>query len=339
MQNTQIIEISPTEYRKAEGINFTSLSALAVSPKHYQDMLLKEPVDTDAFIRGGAVDCLLTTPEEFKNEFYVMTAKKPESVMMVAYVEKYLETEDHGAALQASGYKRPLPTAKWEEEGKPYYEALKASNGKRILSFDTYSKVQSVVNSFQTSEYTQKYFNERNNCDLLFQKAIFWKTKGLTCKSLLDLIIIDHNKKSIIPIDIKTTGNSVYSFPASFKKWKYYLQAAFYTAAVNYWINSDPILKEYTVQPFKFLVAEMDNYNLPIVYKVSTDDLYVGTYGGEDRFGNQIRGWKQLIDELHYHSEKSNWNYPEQLIKNNGEVELNAFIAPSVITRENTNTY
>ena len=81
------------EYRQARGVNYSSLAALAVSPKYYRQKQEQEQVDTDAFIRGSAVDCLLTTPDEFSKQFYVMTAKLPTSEMMLAYVNNYIEYE------------------------------------------------------------------------------------------------------------------------------------------------------------------------------------------------------------------------------------------------------
>jgi len=314
------------EYRRARGVNYSSLSALAVSPKYYRQKQEQEPEDTDAFIRGSAVDCLLTTPEEFNKQFYVMTANLPTSEMMLAYVNNYIETEDHAQAQAASGYKRPLTSEKWVQDGQPYYDAIKASEGKRIMTFDTYSKVQAVVKSLKESKWTKKYFDTSNeNIDIKFQQSIYWDYKGTACKSLLDIILVDHMAEVVIPIDIKTTSASVYAFPSSFKKWKYYLQAAFYTRAMVSWME-DESLDDYDLLPFRFVVGEMDNYNLPLVYVVSDLDLAVGDYGGKDRFGNKVKGWVQLLKELNAHIEENNWDYPAEIEERSGEVSLETFV-------------
>jgi len=319
------------EYRQAEGINYSSLSALAVSPLYYKNKQDKEQGDTDAFIRGAAVDCLLTTPDDFADQFYVMTAKKPESAMMLAYVENYLETEDRNSAFLASGYKRPIPDSKWEEEGRPYYDAIKSSKGKRIMTFEVFSKVQAVVTVLQESKYTKKYFTpENDSIEIKFQYPIFWEhsisedDSTIKCKSLLDIVLIDHANKKVFPIDIKTTGNSVYAFPSSFRKYKYYLQASFYTAALDYQMATTS-LENYETMPFRFVVAEMDNINLPAVYVVSKEDLLVGSEGGKDNFGNQVKGWRQLIKELCYYTQHDSWDYPLDIVTNNGEIQLESF--------------
>jgi len=264
------------EYRKKEAINYSSLSALAVSPQNY---IARDDIgNIPAFRKGSAVDCLLTTPDDFHIEFYVMSLKKAPSDMMVKYVEKLFETEDHGKAYLESGYKlKPEKVKeKYEAEGREYYEGLKDARGKTILSYEEYEQIQRAVNAVKDGEFTKQYFEKPiEGMDILYQYPIYWETKGQACKSLLDIIVIDHKNKNIFPIDLKTTGKSVLNFRSAFMKWKYYLQASFYTDAVTFWKNNESDLIDYTVENFKFLVVETIGMNPPMLFKCSDKDLEI----------------------------------------------------------------
>ena len=319
------------EYRKKEAINYSSLSALAISPQAY---IARDDIgDIPAFRKGSAVDCLLTTPNDFHIEFYVMAIKKAPPPQMVKYVEKLFELGDevqagvdpHEAAYIESGYKsKPeFIREKYENEGKAYYDALKDARGKTILTYLEYEQIQRAVNSVKEGDFTKQYFGRsKAGIDILYQYPIYWETEGHACKSLLDILVIDHKNKEIFPIDLKTTGKSVLNFGTAFIRWKYYLQAAFYTAATIFWKNNDTDLVDYSVKNFKFLVVETVGVNPPMLFKCSDRDLEVGENGGKDQFGNQIKGYKNLISDLDYHDRTGNWDFPREVYENNGIVML-----------------
>ena len=317
------------EYRAKEAINYSSLSALSISPQVYIARDSREV--TAAFRKGSAVDCLLTTPDDFHSEFYVMNVKKMPTDMMTKYIDELFISEDHDKAYLASGYKSKPETikAKYEEEGKEYYEARKDSRGKTILAYNEYEHIQMAVNQVKEGEFTREYFpiGSANpigggTIQRLYQFPIYWETKGHACKSLLDLLVIDHENKEIFPIDLKTTGKSALSFRSAFVKWKYYLQASFYTEAVNFWKNNDTDLVDYTVKNFKFIVVETEGLNPPIIYETSDADLFVGRNGGTDYKGNRIKGFVELIDDLNYHDKSGNWEFPREIHENNGVAML-----------------
>jgi len=307
------------EYRATDAINYSSLSALATSPQAYQT---KDQIEgIPAFRKGSAVDCLLTTPDDFHSEFYVMNKNKMPSDAMVRYIDEYFKTNDHNKAYIESGYKTKAESIKerFETEGMEYYNALKDSRGKTLLSFDEYEQVQRAVNQILNGEFTKKYFSkQREGVEIFYQYPIYWEIMGQKCKSLLDILVVDHNRKEISPIDLKTTGKSAYYFRGAFIKWKYYLQAAFYTEAVNCWKNKNPKLENYKINNFKFLVVETSGFNPPMIYQANTNDLDIGTNGGFDKQGYRVKGFVQLIDDLCYHEETGNWDFPREMYENNG---------------------
>lgn len=308
------------EYRAKEAINYSSLSALATGPQAYiaRDQIEEIP----AFRKGSAVDCLLTTPDDFYSDFYVMTINKVPSGMMFKYVEELFRTDSHEQAYAASGYKLKPESIKekFEAEGKEYYTSLKDARGKTILGYEEYNQVQMAVKQVKEGDFTAKYFKKSINEDhkILYQFPIYWEMEGQSCKSLLDLLVIDHANKEIFPIDLKTTGKSALNFRSAFMKWKYYLQAAFYTEAVNFWKNNDTDLANYTVKNFKFIVVETMGNNAPVIYETSDSDLFVGRNSGEDQYGNYIKGFIELVSDLNYHEEHGVWDFPKEIYTNHG---------------------
>jgi len=316
------------EYRAHKGINYSLLSSLATSPKG----LVAKKKDESYFTLGSLVDCLCTTPEEFHNLYYVMTVTKPGSDMMQKYAEEYLATGSHTDALAASGYKSGITTpakgkteSKWDIEGVPYYDALVAGKGKLVVSMEEYMQACQMKNILHKNEFTSKYFNDSN----MFQVPIIWKYYGKECKALLDIIDIDHERKTIRPVDLKTTGKSVLSFSSAYISYKYYLQAAFYTNALVYAIKNDPsyaIYKEYAVLPFQFVVIETGMYNPPHIFEVDDLDMVVAENGGQTANGYEVKGYKQLIEELEYHRTTGQYDYKQDVYENSGVVSLNSLV-------------
>jgi len=315
------------EYRAHKGINYSLLSSLATSPKG----LVAKKKDESYFTLGSLVDCLCTTPDEFKDLYYVMTTTKPGSDMMIKYVEEYMATGSHTDALAASGYKSGIITpakgkteSKWDLEGVPYYNALKASKGKIVVSTEEYMQACQMKNILEKNEFTSKYFKKGNK----FQQAIIFKYYGRECKALLDMVDIDDDRQTIRPVDLKTTGKGVYSFRTAYISYKYYLQAAFYTRALKYAIENDidgyGKYKDYTFLSFQFVVIETGMFNPPCIFEVDDLDIAVGEHGGiingTDR---EVKGYKDLIDELEYHRTTGQYDYSQEVYENSGVISLN----------------
>ena len=319
------------EYRAKKAINYSSLSALATSPQAYiaRDSIGSIP----AFRKGSAVDCMLTTPNDFHSDFYVMNIRKTPPPLLMKYVDELFriapqmpEEEDHDAAYVASGYKLKKESVreKFINEGVEYYNGLKDARGKTILSFDEYTQINKAVNQIKNGEFTAKYFKKpEEGIDIFYQFPIYWELKGQACKSLLDILVIDHKTKSIYPIDLKTTGKSVLNFRSAFMQYKYYLQASFYSGATNFWKANDTDLVDYNVKNFKFIVVETMGDNPPMIFQTTNNDLEVGEHGGTDKHGNEIKGYIELISDLNFHNSKNKWDFPKEAYDNNGVVMLN----------------
>ena len=317
------------EYRAYDAINYSLLSKLSVSP-----VGLEGPKEERSyFTLGSLVDCLCTSPDDFNNDYYVMTVKKPTD-MMVAYAMEYLKSSDHSEAQLVSGYKSDITIvaktskdglSKWEKEGEPYYNALIAGKGKQVVSFEEYTQAEQLATILKTNQFTEMYFGGDKN---LHQEAIIWKYDGKECKSLLDIVHIDDNNCTIRPMDLKTTGKSVFSFQSAYLSYKYYIQAKFYTDALIYAIENNindlGKYKDYEVLPFQFIVIETNYKNPPHIFEVSKEDMEIAAVGGiVQGAGYEIKGYQTIINNLEYHNTTNQWDYRQEIYENSGIISLN----------------
>ena len=312
------------EYITANAISYSALSRLTDGPQAY---INKDKPTGDFLSTGSAVDIQLTEPEKFNELFYVMTTNKPTSDMMLIYTEVMIATDDHAQALAASGYKKAVTDVKWQSDGLPYYKAIKAAKGKTVLSFEQYTQINNVVNQLKENEYTAQYFADEAEVqydEIQYQFIHYFNFNGVPCKIKTDILTIDHTKKEIRGLDLKTTGKSVFAFVASYRSYKYYLQGGLYTAGIKDWASAH--YPDYTVLDFEFIVAEMFTKNPPLVFTMTKAETAKALAGGTTSTGYKIKGVTELLADLDYYNETGEWNYPAEIHRNGGKVNLNLFV-------------
>ena len=295
-----------------------------------------EDEEKKAFRIGSAVDCLLTDPARWDDEFAVSDVVRP-SGFMSKFVDNLpcsLEsTEDYQIAYEKSGYKikieKVIDKFKSDEQAISYHSSVcSLDKNKYVLSKDEYDIVTKCRELVLANPFTQKYFiNLSKSIELLHQYAVYFDYNGFQCKALLDGIRIDHNAKTIEPFDLKTTGGGVYNFESSFREFGYYRQAAMYLEAVkrDEYIKS-LIEKDYKVLEFKFIVVDSkpSSNMASIIYKTSDNDINVGLNGGYHN-GKYYPGINSLIEDLRFHLETEYWELPRDVYINNGIINLDAF--------------
>lgn len=346
--------MSEPEYRALPHISYSKLSGLDNNPAS----LLSSGMDmTDPLIYGSAVDTLVFDGrEEFDKKFTTITCRKP-GYKALPIIEGLLkEVEDslklgdevdpdisaYDSKLLEMGRAAEYGGANWgddailrnlKKEGEEYFETLVKSRGKLILSPEQYEYCINSVHTLQTHEFTKDYFNtSKEGVDVYFQFPIVWEyttAQGtmIHCKSLLDILIIDHNEKIIKPIDLKTTGKSVLSFSHSFVEWKYYLQAAFYTEAVRYLSDKlYPELSDYKIDLFKFVVISSKNPLKPLAFQITEETLLAGQKGGVIKGTDvEVKGYEQLIVDMQWHYDTNNFQYPKHIYDSQGLLKLDIF--------------
>jgi len=332
------------EYRAVNAISYSMLSGVSKSPA---SLISTFKLDTPSLTYGSAVDTLCFDGEEvFREKFCVNVGVSPSTIVekIVRDVIKAL-VDAHGVLTDVlddyddlilnvakaneygKGWKDETIVRKVKDEGgRDLYSFTKENDGKKILDTLQYEYVVNSRNTLFSHPFSKQWFNVEEGEEIIFQFPILWMYKGNPCKSLFDIIKIDNVNKVIYPVDLKTSYDHVLGFPYNYVKWKYYLQASFYSEGLEYWKSEHPEYADYRIEPFRFVIISSQDPTKPLVYKSTGEDLYAGKYGGAiKRTGEEIKGFDQLIDDMQWHLQNQKFDYPKDIYSADGELVLSVF--------------
>jgi hypothetical protein len=333
------------EYRQVDAISYSMLAGVDKTPA---SLINKEKLESDGITYGSAVDCYLFDGEKvFKEKFCILddkpTGKAPEIIDDVYILAKNKANDFTPISHNLEDYKEEiLATAKamnfgqtWNEstllnkiltkEGNAYFVSLIESTNKLVLDVLTYERVVNTCNILRRHEFSCNIFAVEEEVETHFQFAIIWYIRNKKCKSLLDVLKIDHKNKIIYPIDLKTTYDHILGFEKNYIKFRYPIQESFYTDAVHYWKNNIAVhLKDYEVAPFEFVIVQNINFAKPLIYTSTQASYNVGKFGGKYK-GKKVKGYLELIGDRDWHLENQKFDYPKEIYDNNGRVRLNVF--------------
>lgn len=292
--------------------------------------------EKESFIIGSLVDCKITNREEdFDKQYHISTLiEKPSDTLksIINYVyDKSLELstdEETWKNSQLSDYRDLIlesinlhnyqPT--YKEQTKidkvvacsAYFNDLQLSAGKQVVSLEEYSVAETVSQSLVTipiiegciRDYPESSV-EFNEFDVYFQLPIYFTYKGVKCKALLDILIVDKVNNEYWIIDLKTMAGRTSDFFNSVMKYRYDIQISFYREAV---MSKFGIGKEKTT--CLFAVESTIRPGTPIAFACNEALLTQGEMGrgpialGDVVLRQEIKGFSQLIDTYLYHESK-----------------------------------
>lgn len=308
------LNLTEQEYRDLPELSYSALSRYDRDGYECLDTLF-DPISSQSLTFGSLVDCLVTQPDEFPNQYLVGEIPVLSETMQA--VAGYLLGEYNATTMIGitdeeivsvadvlniyPTYKNPTRVTKIREACTGYYNLMKQGEGKVVVAssvaYDATKAATTLMNDPITSQFLQpnEFFG---NYDIFFQlqfKGV--SPEGVPFKGMLDVVKVDHEKKIIYPCDLKTT-KSIYTFEDSFYKYRYYLQAAMYTYLLKQVIKEKcPELQDYTIAPYRFICIDRKVFR-PIIF-IWNPENYEGTImapGVEPR-----KSWRELLVEL-------NWN-------------------------------
>lgn len=337
--------LSTSEYYNYPALNVSTLKLLS-NPrwiKWREDNPQSEDSDKRHFRIGGALDVILTRPEDFPKEFSVAPKNRPAGLMGIFIdalpldLHQESSEEEYYEAYTKAGYKANLSTViknLWNiPANTDYYISRKMAQGKTILSYDEYEEVMYCKENLLNNPYTRPYFQSTDgNVQVLYQVVVVFHYRKQLCKGMLDGVKIDHKNKIIYPFDLKTTGRSIKLFSKGYLRLGYYLQAAHYRIGLEKCLKDKEFrqfyklpdnITEYKLEPLRFIVTEKGSYPSPAeIFTLSEEDHNFGVNGGiVDSV--YYSGLNELIDTYSWHKQTNNWEFPKDLYENKGEVKLN----------------
>jgi len=188
---------------------------------------------------------------------------------------------------------------------------------KEIVTPSDFIDAKITANALLEHEFTSKYFKTKDSSkfEILFEIPILYKINKDNFKSLLDIILIDHEKKTIRVGDLKTGSLPNSYFKYEFFKRRYDIQACLYTKALEIYILENG-LKEYTVENPIYIYTCRFTPDSPLPFEISSDIL-MNAYNGYTSYTNKkYTGIKDLVENIKWHRETGVYNYTKSEYEN-----------------------
>lgn len=235
------LDISEEEYRAMPELSYSVIARYAREGFNKLDSLF-DKLETPSLTFGKAVDALITGGlEEFDKEFMVANfpplTESIEKMVKVLFSEfsvthRTLESIPNEEIIgRTEEYKyqlnwKPETRAKViKEQGSEYYSLMYAANGRTILDTETFSEVEAAEMALRMSDATKFFFAPNNPFNDRYVREYQLKFKatlgGIDYRCMADLLLVDHEKKIVYPIDLKTSYKPEWDFFRSFSEWRY----------------------------------------------------------------------------------------------------------------------
>ena len=205
-----------------------------------------------------------------------------------------------------------LKSFKKKEENVAYYNYLKEASGKIALTLKDKATIEGCHTSLQSHAVAKKllFSKPEGNIETFNEKEIYFEQYGVKCKSKLDRIIVDHDKKIATVVDLKSSTSQIYGecinlnintgillrdwhvtgFMYHCLQYAYYRQLAFYINALK---SEYP---DYKIDSFIIAVDTKGSYDVA-VYKLPEEWLKEG----DDEI-------KCLLSEYQHYNESNNFD-------------------------------
>lgn len=271
------LDITEEEYRADPALSYSLLAKYERGGFNSIPTLF-DKVESPSLTLGSAVDSIITGgTEEFESRFFV--ADFPEISDTIVSIIKWLFDKykttytslskiPNEYIVEATEQYQYYPNWKPEtrakvikEKGEEYYNLLYLSDDKTILSNDTYNTVLSMVEALKESEATRWYFQDDNpfdNVERCYQLKFKHDFNDINYRCMADLLIVNHDTKEVIPIDLKTSYKHEYDFYKSFVEWSYSIQSRLYFRIIRANMDKDEYFKDFKLLDYRFIVVSKD---------------------------------------------------------------------------------
>lgn len=235
-------QVTEPEYRADSALSYSTLARYEREGFNNLDKLFTR-VESPSLTFGSAVDTLMTgSEEEFNQNFMVAELTAPPSDTLVLIVKRLFDSfKDKYHAIkdipnddllmciddiQWNNHWLPATRVKKiKEDCAGYYGLLYLADGKTILSSNTYNDVVNTVDKLKSADSTRFYFEPNNVFDNTIERFYQLKFKytfnDVDYRCMADLIIVFHDAKVVVPVDLKTSSKYEWDFYKSFLDWRY----------------------------------------------------------------------------------------------------------------------
>jgi hypothetical protein len=332
---TERLNITESEYR---GLPLPSYSLLKrIGESGPRALKYAKKYDSEAIDFGSLLDCKLLCPEEFNNKFYFDATEKPTAQLLeladeicriradgLSYADDALGVLSVADNLNLFGSVKEVSKRIAKFDNDLFWNYLKAkqdSVGKTVFTPDTLSECAEAEQILKTHPNTAWLFKPTKNLEVLTQVMIITNINGVDVKTMLDVVVINHDNETITPYDLKATEMHQPAFKNHFRKMGYYLQGSLYKEVLANYIRVDHDLcskflnDRYTLEDFKFIVwSRSDKY--PFIWNMGSEWHKKGLNGFENIYGEHEKGVYELLDDYIFYSEHPEVEVDRSIVEN-----------------------
>lgn len=317
--------------------------------KYYRKYILNETVedkDSSAANMGRIVETLLMEPHLFDDKFFMSSCVSTPSAMMLDFVEALYRvtrdaTDESGIvtrefselaeeAYKLSGFKIKLEAVLGKfigSDAEVYYNEIRTvrTKGLTVVNTTEIAVAEKIVEKLRTNSTTAPIVNLVNSSryEVIDQMQIEGYTiDGHKFKSMLDKVVIDHDKKTIQPYDLKCTWSVENFYEEYYLYRRAYIQAYLYYRAMLFLVGDKASpCHGYKVEYLKFIVCDSTNYYQPLIYTLDDDDMK-DAYKGFIHKGRTYPGVEELIAALSWCVATNTWDISHKNYLSNGIVNI-----------------
>lgn len=295
-----------------------------------------EEETSTALTKGTMIHEYLLQPEEFQKDYVVWDKCRPASVQEEKFCQALadsIEIEPNKALLSA--YKVAYSVTGRSDDFiisaaskkasvlKDYIDFKKSGDTRIMISPPQALQLQKIKENISKHKAASKLLKSADNEKVFHEFHINWqyvsyengKNSNLVCdcKSLLDSVTFDYDKKEVTLMDLKTTSH-LQNFADAVNTYDYTRQLYYYTLALNWYIvNELHDNKEWT---FKWYIIAIDSTTSDIrVFEFNKDQIYYEK--------DNVNRVYNAINDIMWHKEHNLWEHSRAYYEGNGVEKLN----------------
>jgi hypothetical protein len=319
-------KVTEQQYREDPALSYSILSRYAKEGvKGLREMVLDgKKLETRSLGFGSLLDCLVTDASNFNDRYYIATVEMPTDNMKAVCDRLLSENEGikdprelaDDVLVQAydmtynNNYSPATKARIVKTDGFPYMEVVLSAGGKTIVSTADYRKATEALQALQDDRHVKEvlaspciYYQLKYKISMV-KNPLAWREEllpGKEYRCMFDVIVVDHERKTVSPYDLKTTREHEDDFGRAIYAYRYDIQAESYRHVLVETLRGDKDYGDYQVEPFRFIVINKDRLR-PVIWEydhVSADPLN-RQYMAFTKYGILTgKNWKGLYNEVY----------------------------------------
>lgn len=331
------MDISIPYYKDVSRISNSNIGwFIKKGPRYLKDMLdgKIEGLKASFLDKGTMIHEYILQPEEFWKDYIILDFDIPKVKQQKEFLEEYhrliqidpfLPQEE----LKITAYKKAYTNKKTDNKCleaaenliavyQDYLQYLSTKDDKKIISFADLTMLKNIKKNLEEHKKANEIlFTYSKSYEVHNEFHINWEFPNaselgdLSCKSLLDRVMIDHINKKVILVDIKTTAD-VYNFKHSVDEFDYCRQLAYYWFAL-YWYFKNELkldLEEYARETYIIVIQSHDGYEVKVF---NIENQYIEA---------RIHTIEDTIKRIAWHKNNDLWDHVKEYYDGDGVEKL-----------------